>query len=168
MASGDTKTEALLNILGNGGSVDGITGSGNTKTQDYLVDAIERLQRIEDEISSGGCVTFYAKDGDVEDGKTVHLYKDAEFTMAATVQEVWDAVYSGKDIKIISKSTTETDYSFRIIWNMVQAYYPATCTVHSMDQTGFQLYFSYAGSKNTIELTTFRGPTYTEFDCLIY
>ena len=50
MASGDTKTEALLNILGHGGSVDGITGSGNTKTQDYLVDAIGRLQGIQDEV----------------------------------------------------------------------------------------------------------------------
>lgn len=50
MASGDTKTEALLRILGHGGSVDGITGSGNTKTQDYLVDAIGRLQGIEDEV----------------------------------------------------------------------------------------------------------------------
>lgn len=50
MASGDTKTEALLNILGHGGSVDGITGSGNTKTQDYLVDAIGRLQGIEDDV----------------------------------------------------------------------------------------------------------------------
>ena len=50
MASGDTKTEAMLNVLGHGGSVDGITGSGNTKTQDYLVDAIGRLQGIEDEV----------------------------------------------------------------------------------------------------------------------
>lgn len=50
MASGDTKTEALLNILGNGGSVEGITGCGNTKTQDYLVDAINRLQGIENEV----------------------------------------------------------------------------------------------------------------------
>lgn len=50
MASGDTKTEALLNILGHGGSIEGITGSGNTKTQDYLVDAIDRLQGIENEV----------------------------------------------------------------------------------------------------------------------
>lgn len=50
MASGDTKTETLLNILGHGGTVDGITGSGNTKTQDYLVDAIGRIQGIEDEV----------------------------------------------------------------------------------------------------------------------
>ena len=33
MASGDTKTEALLNILGHGGTGDEYRGSGNTKTQ---------------------------------------------------------------------------------------------------------------------------------------
>lgn len=50
MASGDTKTEALLNILGNGGSYEGISGCGNTKTQDYIIDAIDRIQTVEDEV----------------------------------------------------------------------------------------------------------------------
>lgn len=50
MASGDTKTEALLSVLGNGGSVEGITGCCNTKTQTYIIDAINRIQGVESEV----------------------------------------------------------------------------------------------------------------------
>lgn len=50
MNSGDTKTEALLNILGNGGSYTGISGSGNTKTQNYIIDAIDRIDAVEEEM----------------------------------------------------------------------------------------------------------------------
>lgn len=50
MAKGDTKTEALLNVLGNGGSIDGLTGCCNTKTQNYIIDAIGRIQHAENEI----------------------------------------------------------------------------------------------------------------------
>ena len=46
MASGDTKTEALLNILGNGGSADEYRGCCNTKTQNYIIDAIDRINSI--------------------------------------------------------------------------------------------------------------------------
>lgn len=52
MASGDTKTEALLNILGNGGTGDEYRGSGNTKTQNYILDAIDRINALDP--SSGG------------------------------------------------------------------------------------------------------------------
>lgn len=47
MASGDTKTEALLNILGNGGTGDEYRGSGNTKTQNYILDAIDRINSLD-------------------------------------------------------------------------------------------------------------------------
>lgn len=50
MASGDTKTEAMLNALGNGGSVDEFRGCCNTKTQQYILDAIDRVQNVEDEV----------------------------------------------------------------------------------------------------------------------
>lgn len=50
MASGDTKTESLLNILGNGGSYTRISGSGNTKTQNYIIDAIDRIEAVEEEV----------------------------------------------------------------------------------------------------------------------
>ena len=47
MASGDTKTEAMLNVLGNGGSGDEFRGCCNTKTQQYILDAIDRINRIQ-------------------------------------------------------------------------------------------------------------------------
>lgn len=50
MASGDTKTEAMLNVLGNGGSGDEFRGCCNTKTQQYILDAIDRVQNVEDEV----------------------------------------------------------------------------------------------------------------------
>lgn len=50
MASGDTKTEALLNILGNGGDPSQFSGCCNTKTQTYLLEAIDRVQKMEDEV----------------------------------------------------------------------------------------------------------------------
>ena len=50
MASGDTKTEALLNILGNGGDASDYKGCCNTKTQSYILDAIDRVQNVEDEV----------------------------------------------------------------------------------------------------------------------
>lgn len=50
MASGDTKTEALLNILGNGGDASEYKGCCNTKTQNYILDAIDRVQNVEDEV----------------------------------------------------------------------------------------------------------------------
>lgn len=50
MASGDTKTEAMLNVLGNGGSGDEFRGCCNTKTQTYILDAIDRVQKVEDDV----------------------------------------------------------------------------------------------------------------------
>lgn len=50
MANGDTKTEALLNILGNGGDASSYQGCCNTKSQSYILDAIDRIQNVEDEV----------------------------------------------------------------------------------------------------------------------
>lgn len=50
MASGDTKTEALLNILGNGGDASEYQGCCNTKTQGYILDAINRVNNVEEEV----------------------------------------------------------------------------------------------------------------------
>lgn len=46
MANGDTKTEAMLNVLGNGGTGDEFRGCCNTKTQTYILDAIDRMNSI--------------------------------------------------------------------------------------------------------------------------
>lgn len=50
MASGDTKTEALLDILGNGGDPTPYVGCCNTKTQNYIIDAIDRINNVEQEV----------------------------------------------------------------------------------------------------------------------
>lgn len=47
MNSGDTKTEAMLNVLGNGGSGDQFRGCCNTKTQSYILDAIDRINNLD-------------------------------------------------------------------------------------------------------------------------
>lgn len=47
MANGDTKTEAMLNVLGNGGTGDEFRGCCNTKTQQYILDAIDRINSIQ-------------------------------------------------------------------------------------------------------------------------
>lgn len=47
MANGDTKTEAMLNVLGNGGSGDEFRGCCNTKTQQYILDAIDRINNLD-------------------------------------------------------------------------------------------------------------------------
>ena len=57
MANGDTKTEALLNILGNGGTADKYRGCCNTKTQGYIIDAIDRINAI------SGVSDFIGTDG---------------------------------------------------------------------------------------------------------
>lgn len=50
MASGDTKTEAMLNALANGGGSEQFRGCCNTKTQNYILGAIDRIQAVEDEV----------------------------------------------------------------------------------------------------------------------
>ena len=47
MGSGDTKTEQMLYALGNGGSGDQFRGCCNTKEQAYLLDAIDRVNELE-------------------------------------------------------------------------------------------------------------------------
>lgn len=47
MGSGDTKTEQMLYALGNGGSGDQFRGCCNTKEQTYILDAIDRVNGLE-------------------------------------------------------------------------------------------------------------------------
>lgn len=109
MASGDTKTEQMLDILGHGGSVDGITGSGNTKTQDYLVDAIERLQRIEDEISGGGggdggSVIYYLSVDPAVSQDGITVYSDINCTTPISLRTYFSSLRSGKTVWIQYRS----------------------------------------------------------------
>ena len=54
----DTKTEALLNILGNGGDASPYRGSGNTKVENYILDAIDRIENLQ----PGGTKTLSSAD----------------------------------------------------------------------------------------------------------
>lgn len=47
MNSGDTKTEQMLYTLGNGGDGDQFRGCCNTKEQAYILDAIDRMNALE-------------------------------------------------------------------------------------------------------------------------
>lgn len=51
MASGDTKTEHLLDVLANGSSADIPTDNCcNTKTQNYILGAVNRMISLEEEV----------------------------------------------------------------------------------------------------------------------
>ena len=77
MASGDTKTEALLDILGNGGDASSYRGCCNTKTQSYILDAIDRVQNVEDEVeelkNNPDVVDVVATYADLQAYDTQHL-----------------------------------------------------------------------------------------------
>ena len=77
MASGDTKTEALLNALGNGGDASAYRGCCNTKAQNYILDAIDRVQAVEDEVerleNNPDVVDIVATYADLEDYDTSEL-----------------------------------------------------------------------------------------------
>lgn len=77
MASGDTKTEALLDILGNGGDASSYRGCCNTKTQSYILDAIDRVQNVEDEVeelkNNPDVVDIVATYADLQAYDTQHL-----------------------------------------------------------------------------------------------
>lgn len=77
MASGDTKTEAMLRILGNGGSADAYRGCCNTKTQSYILDAIDRIEDVEEEVeelkNNPDVVDIVATYADLQSYDTQHL-----------------------------------------------------------------------------------------------
>lgn len=61
MASGDTKTEALMNALENGGDIDGIAGCCNTNLQNYIIDSIDSVLDAKNAIQNkGGTVDYNA------------------------------------------------------------------------------------------------------------
>ena len=54
MASGDTKTEALMDILENGGNIDGIAGCCNTNLQNYIIDSINSVSEAKASVTAKG------------------------------------------------------------------------------------------------------------------
>lgn len=101
MASGDTKTEAMLNALGNGGSADEFRGCCNTKTQQYILDAIDRVQNVEDEVEE------LKNNPDVVD--IVDTYADLEAYDTSTLTD--------KDIIRVLSDSTHSGNSTYYRWN---------------------------------------------------
>lgn len=95
MAKGDTKTEQMLDILGNGGSADQFRGCCNTKTQSYILDAIDRVQRVEDEVE------WLENNPDVVD--IVATYQDLQNYDKSTLTD--------KDIIRVLSDSTHNGYS---------------------------------------------------------
>ena len=77
MASGDTKTEQMLNVLANGGDASQFSGCCNTKTQNYILGAIDRVQSVEDEVeelkNNPDVVDIVATYADLQAYDTQHL-----------------------------------------------------------------------------------------------
>lgn len=63
MGSGDTKTEQMLYVLGNGGSGDQFRGCCNTKEQAYILDAIDRINNLDPSGGNYETFTFTLVDG---------------------------------------------------------------------------------------------------------
>lgn len=88
------------------------------------------------------------------------LYTDSGLATAATIQQVFDAVSSGKPVTVITVSASETDYSSRMTFSMITAIYPKVCTDSTMDEVGMSIYFTNHVNNTKIKLGTFTGPTY--------
>lgn len=155
MASGDTKTESLLNILGNGGSIEGITGSGNTKTQDYLVDAIERLQRIEDEISGGGGgggggVIYYLSVPPYVDRDGVTVYSDINCTTPISLKTYFSSLRSGKTVWIQYRTGSD-EYDNLVSYQIVSANLTNVDTFDAYNEIEpFGVFFDSNGTKRRL------------------
>lgn len=104
MASGDTKTEALLKALENGGELDNIVGCCNTKMQDYILDNIDAVNSAKDVITSkGGTVgdtglaglaeeiETIPSGGGTEDWGTIkYQYLDSDPAQTLTIQSAYE------------------------------------------------------------------------------
>lgn len=167
MASGDTKTEALLNILGSGGDYSELSGSGNTKTQDYIIAAINKMEELEKKIDEGGgggggssSMVLYALSDDFRtNGGTVILYTDIGLTTAVKVSEVHAALSEGKTLTVVVRSSSDGGSASRDTLVAVGSSYPKQCTSATMDDIGMHIYFyiDIDGVKETLEC--WDGPT---------
>lgn len=101
MASGDTKTEQMLNVLANGGDASQFSGCCNTKTQNYILGAIDRVQSVEDEVEE------LKNNPDVVD--IVDTYADLQAYDTSTLTD--------KDIIRVLEDSTHSNNSTFYRWN---------------------------------------------------
>lgn len=122
MASGDTKTEALLNILGSGGDYSELSGSGNTKTQDYIIAAINKMEELEKKIDEGGgggggsaLTTLYAPFSVTSSQQsTVHIYHDEALTQAVTGGDLYDILGSEGGVILCTTPSVSGDNYYKL------------------------------------------------------
>lgn len=136
MASGDTKTEQMLNALGNGGDASQFRGCCNTKTQNYILDAIDRMDNIETEVED------LKNNPDVVD--IVPTYQDlldydtSTLTDNDIIRVLSDSTHDNKSsfyrydadtqsfvfIGAIDNYVTNTDYATNEVGGVVKVYSP--------------------------------------------
>lgn len=139
MASGDTKTEAMLNVLGNGGSGDEFRGCCNTKTQQYILDAIDRINNIQ---PGGGGINVVQTTGtsttdvmsqkavtDFVDGLVIKHTSAPTESSVGTVGQVWEDTTNG-GLYQLSQIGQGYNYTY------ILTYSPQTLTV-TFDSASF-------------------------------
>lgn len=149
MASGDTKTEALLNILGNGGTGDEYRGSGNTKTQNYILDAIDRINAIEP--GSGGSSVEYV------DLAITGLNQDGSINVLAAKKNSEVISLAQNNIKVIFRMTIPSGAGVPMgsgtyelpLFNYDQPYYVIAMSVISLSGTLMSINFYYDSNNDT-------------------
>lgn len=115
MANGDTKTEALLNILGNGGDASEYKGCCNTKTQQYILDAIERIENLQPG-GGGGDATYYYAYGLATGTGTEFFYEDESRETPVSADDVFEAFQKGPVI-LVQPTSGDTAYSYIVAAN---------------------------------------------------
>lgn len=121
---------------------------------------------VDTAVSGAGSLILYADLADFDNLDTITFYKEATFTTPVTIGTVYNAVSSGRDIKIIARNSTEDDYSVRYTYTIYQAKYPKVCTAETMDEDGMMLYTigDYTQyNKEAIYFGTYNDPTGTTF-----
>lgn len=119
MASGDTKTEQLLDALENGGDVSKIIGCCNTNLQNYLIESIDSLNDAKDVITEkGGTVgdtglagladeiESIPSGGGEEDWGTVVYLDDNNEEQTLTIQSIAEYMEMGRLDQQIKWNTT--------------------------------------------------------------
>lgn len=145
MASGDTKTEAMLNVLGNGGSGDEFRGCCNTKTQQYILDAIDRINNIQ-------------PGGSYEAGTGIEI---ADNTISVDTDTIQPKLTAGTGIDITNNVISSTGGSSDVNEYVIKgAGAPTTSTVGTVgliyeDTTSGKLYQMKSFSQETVYTDTY-------------
>lgn len=167
MANGDTKTEAMLNVLGNGGTGDEFRGCCNTKTQSYILDAIDRINSL----APGGSSDFNDLEnrpqlnGVAMTGSTdITDFVGTDGTSAGEQGLVPAPTAADADKFLKSDGTWDTAGGGSSV-NVVQTTGTSTTDVMSQDATTKTIWKDIAASQKVISIgsTPSASPTYYQY-----